>query len=101
MFMGTIPIGTRVTARLKVAASANGSAVLTVAWSGGGQTGGHDECASAPGGFCTAVVTPAMEGLLRVVVDMNANSDKGTLAVTPATTSRPIVGDQSWLYLVE
>jgi hypothetical protein len=100
MFMGTIPIGTTVTVRLQVAAKAKGAAVLAVAWSGGGQTGGHDEGIAAPGGFCTAQVTPAMRGLLRVVVDMNSDTDKGTLAVKPGTTSKPIEGDNSWLYVV-
>jgi hypothetical protein len=100
MFIGTIPIGTPVTVRLQVDATAGGSAVLAVAWSGGGQTGGHDEGIAAPGGFCTAQVTPAMRGLLRVVVDMNSDTDKGTLAVKPGTTSKPIEGDNSWLYVV-
>lgn len=101
MFMGTIAIGAPVTVRLQVAAKANGSAALAVAWSGGGQTGGHDEGVAAPGGFCTAQVTPAMKGLLRVAVDMNSDSDKGTLSVKPATESQPIQGDTSWLYVVQ
>jgi hypothetical protein len=101
MFIGTIPIGTKVTVRLQVDSESNGSAVLAVAWSGGGQTGGHDEGISAPGGFCTAEVTPEMKGLLRVVVDMNGDNDTGSLAVKPVTTSKPIVGDQSWLYVVK
>jgi hypothetical protein len=101
MFIGTIPIGTPVIVSLQVDTKAAGSAALTVAWSGGGQTGGHDECTAAPGGFCSATVTPAMKGLLRVVVDMNSDSDKGTLSVMPATPAQAIRGDTSWLYTVE
>jgi hypothetical protein len=101
MFMGTIPIGTPVTVRLQVAARANGSAALAVAWSGGGQTGGHDEGTATPGGFCLAQVTPAMRGLLRVVVDMNADSDNGNLSLDPGTASQAIQGDTSWLYVVQ
>jgi hypothetical protein len=101
MFRGTIPIGTPVTVRLQVDARAGGSAALTAAWSGGGQTGEHDDCTAAAGGFCTAKVTPAMKGLLRVVVDMNSDSDKGTLAVAPTTPAETIRGDTTWLYTVE
>ena len=101
MFVGTIPIGTPVIVSLQVDSKAGGSAALTVAWSGGGQTGGHDEGRAAPGGFCTATVTPAMKGLLRVLVDMNSDSDKGTLSVMPPTPTEPIRGDTSWLYTVE
>lgn len=101
MFIGTIPVGTPVTVRLQVDAKAGGSAALAVAWSGGGQTGEHAEGTAAPGGFCTAQVTPAMKGLLRVVVDMNADSDKGTLSVMPGTPAESMQGDTSWLYTVE
>ena len=101
MLKGKFAIGTKVTAKLQVDAKASGSAVLAIAWSGGGQTGGHDECTAAPGGFCFATVTPAMKGLVRVVVDMNADSDKGELSVSPVTPSQPITGDQSWLYTVQ
>jgi hypothetical protein len=101
MFMGSIPIGTPITVRLQVGARAGGSAVLAVAWSGGGQTGGHDERVAAPGGFCTARVIPEMRGLLRIVVDMNSDTDKGTLTVKPVKASTRIQGDQSWLFVVQ
>lgn len=100
MLMGSISHGTKVSVRLQVDAGAAGPAVLAVAWSGGGQTGEHDECVAAPGGSCVASVTPGMKGLLRVVVDMKEDSDKGTLTVEPVTDSTPIRGDKSWLYLV-
>ena len=101
MFIGSIAIGTPVTARLELDANAAGSAVLTLAWSGGGTTGGHDECSAAPGGSCIAKVTPSMKGLLRVVVDMNSEGDTGTLAVAPPTPPEAIKGDTSWLYTVK
>jgi hypothetical protein len=101
MFKGTTPIGKPVTVKLELDSNAAGSAVVAVAWSGGGQTGGHDECAAAPGGFCTAKVTPTEKGLLRVVVDMKIDDDKGTLSVTPPTPAEEIQGDNSWLYTVE
>lgn len=97
----SIPIDTAVRVRLRVDASASGPAVLAIAWSGGGQTGGHDECRAAPGGFCEAVVTPGMKGLFRIAVDMSAESDKGTLGVEPFGASVEFRGDQSWLYTVE
>ena len=100
MFMGEVPIGTELKVRLQVDRGAQGSAVLAIAWSGGGQTGGHDECVAAPGGFCKATVTPGMQGLFRVVVDMNDQVDKGRLTVEPVTEATEIEGDQSWLYLV-
>jgi hypothetical protein len=101
LLIDVIPIGTLVSVRLQVDATARGPAALVVAWSGGGHTGGHDECIAAPGGFCTASVTPGMKGLLRIAVDMNAEADRGDLTVHPVTASAPIQGDQSWLYVVE
>jgi hypothetical protein len=101
MFKGTVPIGATVTVRLDVDANAAGSAVLAVAWSGGGMTGKHDECTAAPGGSCTATVTPDKRGLFRVVVDLNSDTDTGTLSVDPVTPGEPIKGDTSWLYTVE
>ena len=101
MFVGVIPVGTVVEVRLQLAAKAKGSAVLAVAWSGGGQTGGNDTGIAVPGGFCTARVTPTMEGLLRVVVDMNSDRDKGHLTVEPVSPATAIQGDTSWLYVVE
>ena len=101
MFKGSIPIGHPVVVTLTVDSSAQGTAALVVAWSGGGQTGGHAEGIAVPGGFCTAETIPGMKGLLRVVVDMNSEKDKGTLAVSPTTPAEPIKGDTSWLYTVE
>ena len=95
-----IPIGTRVTVRLDLDAGAGGPAALAIAWSGGGQTGEHDECVAAPGGFCEALVTPGMRGLCRVIVDMSTDADTGTLSVDPVTDSMLIQGDVSCLYLV-
>ena len=100
MFMGEVPVGKELTVHLEVHSGAQGTAALAIAWSGDGQTGGHGECVAVPGGFCRATVTPRMEGLFRVVVDMNAQSDKGRLTVDPVTAATDIVGDQSWLYLV-
>jgi hypothetical protein len=101
MFKGSIPVGTTVTARLDVDSNAGGSAVLAIAWSGGGQTGEHAECVAVPGGFCTAKLTPTMIGLLRVVVDMNTDRDHGSLSMDPVTPAESIEGDTSWLYTVE
>ena len=97
----SIPVGTPVRFRFTVDVNAKGSAVLAAAWSGGGQTGGHDQCTAAPGGFCTASLTPGMKGLLRVVIDMTSEADKGTLEIEPFDTSIPFQGDQTWLYVVE
>ena len=97
----SIPTNTLVRVRLRVDARASGSAVLAIAWSGGGHTGGHAECRAAPGGSCEAAVTPGMRGLLRIMVDMSAETDKGTLGVQPLDTSVDFQGDQSWLFVVE
>ena len=46
-------------------------------------------------------VDGAMEGLLRVMVNMNSERDKGNLTVGPDGTATAIQGDTSWLYVVE
>ena len=100
LMIETIPIGTRVAVRLEVDAQAKGPASLVISWSGGGNTGEHDECFASPGGFCTATVTPAMRGLFRIVVDMNSPTDRGRLVIDPITPSVDIVGDDTCLYRV-
>lgn len=101
MFKGTTPVGTKVTAKLELDPKARGSAFLAIAWSAGGNTGSQDSCTAAPGGFCRASVTPTEPGLLRVFVDMNDDSDRGTLEVSPPTAATPVQGDTTWTYSVE
>ena len=48
MFKGTVATQASITVRLEVDADAKGPAVVAVAWSGGGNTGAHDECYGRP-----------------------------------------------------
>ena len=101
MFKGTTPVGVAVTAELSLNQNAKGSAFLTIAWSAGGGTGSQDSTTVAPGGFGRVTVTPTEPSFLRVFVDMNRESDRGTLGVAPPTPPEPIQGDTTWTYSVE
>jgi hypothetical protein len=101
MFKGTIPVGAKVTATLTLDPKAQGSAFLAIAWSAGGSTGAQDSCTVAQAGFGEVTVTPTESSLLRVFVDMNDDSDRGELQVSPATPATPIQGDTTWTYSVE
>jgi len=101
MFKGSVPVGTQVTASLRLSDDAKGSAFLSIAWSAGGSTGSQDSTTITPGGFGTVSVTPTNPGLLRVFVDMNRETDRGTLGVDPPTPPEPIRGDTTWTYSVE
>ncbi len=101
MFKGTIPVGTKVTAKLTLDHTAKGSAFLVIAWSAGRNTGAQDSCTVAPGGFGQVTVTPTESSLLRAFVDMNDDADRGELQVSPATPATPIQGDTTWTYSVE
>jgi len=101
MFKGIIKVGSKVTAELSLSDKAKGSAFLAIAWSAGGSTGSQDSRTVAPGGFGRVTVTPTQPSLLRVFVDMNRDTDRGTLAVNPPTPQEPIRGDTTWTYSVE
>jgi len=99
MFKGTIRVGTAVEARLTLDATASATALLFIGF--GSSAGGRsDSVAVAPGGSGTVRVTATERGILRVLVDLSADSDAGRLLVRPATPEEAIRGDTAWGYVV-
>jgi hypothetical protein len=101
MFRGSIPKGSTVTAELKVASGANGTALLSIAFADSGGSGSDSRTvASGTAATCT-VKTNGGKGLLRVLVDFNSDTDTGQLTVRAngnVRDNQPITGDTPWSY---
>ncbi len=99
MFKGTIKVGTLVEAKLSLDSKASAPALLFVGF-GSSAGGSSDSAAVSPGGSATVRMTPKQPGILRVLVDMSAESDNGRLAARPVTPEEAIRGDTTWGYVV-
>jgi hypothetical protein len=95
--MANAPIRVRrkITATLDVANDASGPAQLMIA-----HPSGVDAVSVAPGASGTVGLTPTSRGILKVLVDMNDQTDTGTLVVTPPGPNGPVTGDQVESYVV-
>ena len=102
-YMGSIAKGAKVTAELSVAAGAGGSALLAISFADNGGGNGADSATVAPGstGQCGVQTNPGPNGLLRVLVDFNKDTDTGTLTVRAngaVHDTKAITGDTTWSY---
>ena len=102
-YKGWIPANSRVEAELQLGATAGGTALVAISFADNGGGAGADSTIVAPGasGQCSVNTNAGASGLLRVWVDMNADSDVGQLLVYvngSLRNSEAITGDTPWSY---
>lgn len=103
-YKGSIQAVATVQATLQLDSTAEGPAPLTGAFGRSGDGGSvHAGTVVAPGLSDDVEIEVDAKGILRFVVDMSEEGDRGTLTVRVdgvVKTEDPIAGDTTWAYTV-